>query len=75
MTLDVSSRAGVTKDEINGISFFDVDDDKGTTLAYGWYADSEFSGTLADDRLSGIRVRLGNILIGTSKTLFQGISF
>lgn len=46
LTLDVSSRAGVTKDEINGISFFDVDDDKGTTLAYGWYADSEFSGTL-----------------------------
>ena len=69
LTLDVSARAGVTKDEINGISFFNVVDNNGTTLAYGWYADSEFSGTLADDRLSGIRVRLGNILIGTSKTL------
>lgn len=69
VTLDVSARAGVSKDEINGISFFDVVDSFGNGLAYGWYADTEFSGTLADDRLSGIRVRLGNILIGTSKTL------
>lgn len=69
VTLDVSSRAGVSKDEINGISFFNVADQTGTALAYGWYADTEFSGTLADDRLSGIRVRLGNILIGTAKTL------
>lgn len=69
VTLDVSSRAGVSKDEVNGISFFNVVDNMGATLAYGWYADTEFSGTLADDRLSGIRVRLGNILIGTAKTL------
>lgn len=69
LTLDVSARAGVTKDEVNGISFFNVIDDEGVALAYGWYADSEFSGTLADERLSGIRVRLGNILIGTAKTL------
>lgn len=66
---DVSARAGVAKNEINGISFFNVVDLKGEELACGWYADTEFSGTLADDRLSGIRVRLGNILIGTSKTL------
>lgn len=69
LTMDVSSKSGITKDEINGISFFNVVDNKSTVLACGWYADSEFSGTLADDRLSGIRVRLGNILIGTSKTL------
>lgn len=68
-TLEVSSRAGVSKDEMFGISFFDVTDKSGNALAYGWYADSDFSGTLADDRLSGIRVRLGNILIGTAKTL------
>lgn len=67
--LDVSARAGVSKDEINGISFFNIVDQVGTELACGWYADTEFSGTLADDRLSGIRVRLGNILIGTAKTL------
>lgn len=69
ITLEVSSRAGVSKDEMFGISFFDVIDKSGNALAYGWYADSDFSGTLADDRLSGIRVRLGNILIGTAKTL------
>lgn len=69
ITLEVSSRAGVSKDEMFGISFFDVTDKSGNALAYGWYADSDFSGTLADDRLSGIRVRLGNILIGTAKTL------
>ena len=69
LTLDVSARAGLSKDEIHGISFFDVVDTGGNALAHGWYADTEFSGTLADERLSGIRVRLGNILIGTAKTL------
>lgn len=68
-TLDITSRAAAAKDRIQGITFFDVADNDGNTLAHGWYADTEFSGTLADDRLSGIRVRLGNILIGTAKTL------
>ena len=67
--LDVTSRAGISKNEINGISFFDVVDNSGLALAHGWYAETEFSGTLVDDRISGIRVRLGNILIGTAKTL------
>jgi hypothetical protein len=33
-----------------------------TSLAYGWYADTEFL-EHSSDRMSGIRVRLGNILI------------
>lgn len=66
---DIALRSGVTKDEISGISFFDVISEDNTSLAYGWYADTEFSGTLADDRMSGIRVRLGNILVGNAKTL------
>lgn len=69
ITQDIALRSGVSKDEILGISFFDVVADDNTSLAYGWYADTEFSGTLADDRMSGIRVRLGNILIGNAKTL------
>ena len=69
--LDISSRANATKDEIYGLSFFDVKNDKGDVLASGWYADTDFSGTLTDERVSGIRVRQGNILIGTSKTLSQ----
>lgn len=69
ITQEVALRSGVSKDEISGISFFDVCSEDNTSLAYGWYADTGFSGTLADDRMSGIRVRLGNILIGNSKTL------
>ncbi len=67
---DISLRSGMAKDDISGISFFDVAWDD-TALAYGWYADTEFLGTIADDSFSGIRVRLGNILIGDSKTLSQ----
>lgn len=69
LTLDVSARAGVSKDEIFGLSYFEVKGGSGDVLAFGWYADTDFSGTLVDDRLTGIRVRLGNILIGSSKTL------
>lgn len=69
VTQNVALRSGVAKDEISGISFFDVISKDSTSLAYGWYADTDFSGTLADDRMSGIRVRLGNMLIGNAKTL------
>lgn len=69
LTLDVSARAGVSKDEILGLSYFTINDGDNTPLAYGWYADTGFSGTLADDRIAGIRVRQGNILIGNAKTL------
>lgn len=67
--LDISARASVAKDEIYGLSFFEVTDMGGKALAYGWYADTDFSGTLIDERVSGIRVRQGNIMIGTAKTL------
>lgn len=67
--LDISSRASVSKDEIYGLSFFDVQDTNGSVLACGWYADTDFSGTIIDERVSGIRVRQGNIMIGSSKTL------
>ena len=69
VTQDVALRSGVSKDEISGITFFDVVSEDDSTIASGWYADTDFSGTLADDRQSGIRVRLGNILIGNAKTL------
>lgn len=69
LTLDISARSGVVKDEIYGISYFEIVDKSEAMIAYGWYADTDYSGTLADDRLIGIRVRLGNILIGSSKTL------
>ena len=68
-TFSVSARSDATKDEINAISFFDILASDGSPLARGWYADTSFLGTVADDCLSGIRVRQGNIMIGSSKTL------
>ena len=69
LTLEVSARAGVTKDEIYALTYFEIKDRSENLLAVGWYADTDFSGTLADDKLYGIRVRQGNILIGNSRTL------
>lgn len=69
LSLDIATRTGVQKDDIYGVSYFSVNDSASNLLAYGWYADTDYSGTLADDRIAGIRVRLGNILIGSGKTL------
>ena len=66
---EVNSRTGVSTDEILGMSFFCINDNTQQLMAYGWYADTEFSGTLVDERLAGIRMRQGNILIGDRDTL------
>lgn len=71
LSLNVSSRSDVSKDEIYGLSFFDIKDINGDLIASGWYADTGFLGSLTDDRVAGIRVRQGNIQIGSSKTLAQ----
>lgn len=64
ITIDVSARAGVSKDEIQGISFFDIKNSAEELLAVGWYGELNFYGTIADEKVSGIRIRQGNILIG-----------
>lgn len=69
ITIDVSARAGVAKDEIKGISYFDIKDSSDKVLAIGWYGELDFYGTIADEKVSGIRIRQGNILIGDNKTL------
>lgn len=69
VTLEANSRAGVSKDEILNLSFFRINDGSQQMIAYGWYANTDFSGTLVDDRISGIRVRQGNIQIGDERTL------
>lgn len=66
---EANSRAGVSRDEVLGLSFFRINDSEQQLMAYGWYANTEFSGTLVDDRISGVRVRQGNILIGNQSTL------
>lgn len=69
--IDISGKSNTAKDEIYGISYFDVSGTSGNPIAFGWYADTDFSGTISDEKISGIRVRQGNILIGTSRTLSQ----
>lgn len=68
-SFETNSRVGVSKDEVLGLSFFCISGNDQTQLAYGWYADTDFSGTLVDDCISGVRVRQGNILIGNQRTL------
>ena len=68
-TFEANSRAGVSKDEILSLSFFIINDGSQQMIAYGWYANTDFSGTLVDERISGVRVRQGNILIGNERTL------
>ena len=69
ITMDFTTRSGVSKDEIQGIAFFDITDASGNVLARGWYGELNFFGTISDEKISGIRIRQGNILIGDSKTL------
>lgn len=69
LSLNVSTRSEVSKNSILGLNFYVLKDLNLAPLAYGWYADTEFSGTLVDDKISGIRVRQGNIMIGTSRIL------
>lgn len=65
----ISTRSGDVKDDVFGISYYKVPDANGNPIAYGWYADTGFLGTVADENLLGIRVRLGNIMIGHARTL------
>ena len=68
-SFEANSRANTSKDKVLGLSFFCINDSRQQPMAYGWYADTDFSGSLADDRISGIRMRQGNILIGNQGTL------
>lgn len=68
-SFEANSRAGVSKDEVLSLSFFSINDGSQKLMAYGWYANTDFSGTLVDERISGVRVRQGNILIGNQGTL------
>lgn len=69
ISLDTSARAGAEKDEIQGITYFDIKSRTGDLLALGWTGDLNFYGTISENKVSGIRIRQGNILIGDSKTL------
>lgn len=68
-SFEANSRAGVSKDEVLSLSFFRINNGNQQLMAYGWYANTDFSGTLVDERISGVRMRQGNILIGNQGSL------
>ena len=63
-----SDRNKMKNDEILTIQYFDVVVD-GELYALGWYADSNWFGSISENEISGMRVRKGNILIGDNRTL------
>jgi predicted translin family RNA/ssDNA-binding protein len=67
--IEANSKKSAVKDEVLSLSFFNIYDGKHELMAIGWYANTDFSGTLVDDSISGIRVRQGNILIGNQYTI------
>jgi len=69
LTFEANSRTGTSKEDILSLSYFRINDGNQKMIAYGWYANTDFSGTLVDERISGIRVKQGNILIGDGSTL------
>lgn len=58
------------EDQIESIEYFSIVID-GELYGLGWYANTNWYGTICDPQISGIRIRKGNILIGDSKTMNQ----
>lgn len=59
-----------TGDEIDSLDFFQVNNDKGELLAWGWYAVTPFTKQIpVSDTNRGIRLRKHNIQLGTSDLL------
>lgn len=59
------------QDNIRDLAFKELKDKKGTTIAWLWYALTEFQGAISgqDRLLAGIRIRVGNIQIGDADIL------
>ncbi|SKC04066.1 molecular chaperone HtpG [Lachnospiraceae bacterium] len=55
-------------DTIDEVVTFSIDLD-GEDSLLGWYGRCNWNGTISDDELLGIRMRLGNILIGDRRTM------
>lgn len=63
-----SDRNKRTEDMIEEIVFFSIELDSENDLL-GWYGRCNWNGTLSDNSLMGMRIRLGNILIGDRRTM------
>lgn len=59
-----------TRDQVEGVELFELEDAKGDCLARGWYAKTSLAGSLPKSLgVHGIRVRQGNIQIGDEQIL------
>ena len=63
-----SDRNKRTDDTIEEVVTFSIDLD-GKDSLLGWYGRCNWNGTISDDELLGMRMRLGNILIGDRRTM------
>lgn len=63
-----SDRNKKTEDSIEELVTFAIDLDTTYSLL-GWYGRCNWNGTLSDNTLLGMRIRLGNILIGDRRTM------
>lgn len=59
-----------TKDKINNLEYFKIEDNQFGMLGWGWYALTKFTIQIPkDDKLAGIRLRSHNIQIGDANLL------
>lgn len=63
-----SDRNQRVEDEITEVATFSIDLDSTSSLL-GWYGRCNWNGTMSDNGLLGMRMRLGNILIGDRRTM------
>lgn len=56
-------------DDIKGIEFFEGKNENNEYLFFGWYAKTNWLGSVSDKAVKGLRVRKNNILIGDETTL------
>lgn len=69
---DVNGQKRSSGDEIFDIHFIDGENNKGERLYWGWYGISKFDGVIDDiNPAKGIRLRKGNIQIGSKHTLLK----
>ena len=57
------------RNHITGISYFPLKGQAGTIMGYAWYGQSSFQGTIIGNDIKGLRIRVGNILIGEHTSL------
>ncbi len=65
----ISDMSKKIEDEIKGIKTFSIKSNDNHLVAIGWYAECAWNGSIVNREISGLRMRKGNILIGTSKTM------